>query len=116
MEYSDPIEAAKRKMIPNGQSYFPAANNPNFRLYDDRTSLLQDAENTFYGGGTAPPPSPTPTPAPQSYQQYPNKFKVPITNPVNYNRRSPTPANYAPGTGINQDQFEQMRQQYGWNT
>ncbi len=37
---------------------------------DDRADLLRDAENTFYGGGTAPVPSPTPTPAPRRGYQY----------------------------------------------
>jgi hypothetical protein len=32
------------------------------RLADDRGDLMRDTENTFYGGGHAPPPSPTPTP------------------------------------------------------
>jgi hypothetical protein len=32
------------------------------RFADDRGDLMRDTENTFYGGGHAPPPSPTPTP------------------------------------------------------
>ncbi len=35
---------------------------------DDRADLLKDAENAFYGGGTAPMPTPTPTPRPDGYQ------------------------------------------------
>ncbi len=34
---------------------------------DDRADLLKDAENTFYGGGTAPVPTPTPTPPTRGY-------------------------------------------------
>ncbi len=34
---------------------------------DDRGDLLKDAENTFYGGGTAPMPTPTPTPTARGY-------------------------------------------------
>ncbi len=36
---------------------------------DDRADLLRDADNTFYGGGTAPMPTPTPTPMPQKYKR-----------------------------------------------
>lgn len=37
------------------------------KMFDDRTDLLKDAEDTFYGGGNAPPaPTPTPTPVPRS--------------------------------------------------
>ncbi len=39
------------------KAYGPSASN-------DRTDLLRDAENTFYGGGQAPAPTPKPTPAP----------------------------------------------------
>ncbi len=35
---------------------------------DDKTDLLAEANNTFYGGGQAPMPTPTPTPIPQRYQ------------------------------------------------
>jgi hypothetical protein len=65
MAYDDPVEAARIRMIPGttGQSFFPAVQ----RLFDDRSDLLQAADNTFYGGGNAPAPTPTPTPAPRSY-------------------------------------------------
>jgi hypothetical protein len=36
------------------------------QTFDDRSDLLKDTENTFYGGGNAPPtPTPTPTPTTQ---------------------------------------------------
>lgn len=38
---------------------------------NDRADLLRDAENTFYGGGTAPVPTPTPTPPQRVVQAQP---------------------------------------------
>jgi hypothetical protein len=35
---------------------------------DDRTDLLQNVEDTFYGGGQVPVPTPTPTPTTRMYQ------------------------------------------------
>lgn len=58
--YGDPVEAAKRRMIPQNGSFFPAAN---MRLFDDRGDLFKDTEAAFYGGGNAPTPSPTPVPS-----------------------------------------------------
>ena len=76
MAYDDPIQAAQKRMMPTaGQSFFPAVQ----RLFDDRSDLLRDTENTFYGGGNAPPPpTPTPTPRPKSY------FQVPPNSQFNY--------------------------------
>ena len=106
--YEDPIEAARKRMMPSaGQSFFPAVQ----RLFDDRTDLLRDTENTFYGGGTAPPPTPTPTPRPKSY------FQVPPNSQFNYSsnfgaipisRPAPQP------TPISQNSWQNWQARYGF--
>jgi hypothetical protein len=35
---------------------------------DDRSDLMRDVDNTFYGGGQVPAPTPTPTPTTRMYQ------------------------------------------------
>lgn len=35
------------------------------RTTSDQGDLLKETEETFYGGGQAPPPRPTPTPTPK---------------------------------------------------
>ena len=108
--YEDPIEAARKRMMPTaGQSFFPAVQ----RLFDDRSDLLQAADNTFYGGGNAPPPpTPTPTPRPKSY------FQVPPNSQFNYSsnfgaipisRPAPQP------TPISQNSWQDWHARYGFN-
>ena len=61
--YEDPIEAARKRMMPGtNQSFFPAVQ----RLFDDRSDLNnmlnQTPETAFLG----PTPTPTPTPVPRA--------------------------------------------------
>jgi hypothetical protein len=42
--------------------------DPFMRRRDDRSDLLKEAEDSFYGGGNAPRPSPTPTATPRPTQ------------------------------------------------
>lgn len=51
----------------------PAVPMVNPQASNDRADLLRDAENTFYGGGTAPIPTPTPTPQPQRLAMTPEQ-------------------------------------------
>lgn len=69
--YSPVIRSMKLQGgVPIEQLANPPAKLPKRRAYmmhpielaDDRRDLLNDIENTIYGGGNAPAPTPTPTP------------------------------------------------------
>lgn len=77
-----------------GGSFFPGAN---LHPQSDRSDLLNQTDNIFYGGGNAPPtPTPTPTPSgPSSWWKF-------------WNKNTPTPT---PQFGMNQ--FTNFGQQYG---
>ena len=109
--YEDPIEAARKRMMPTaGQSFFPAVQ----RLFDDRSELNgmlnQSPETSFLG--TPPAPTPTPTPRPKSY------FQVPPNSQFNYSsnfgaipisRPAPQP------TPISQNSWQDWHARYGFN-
>lgn len=132
MAYDDPIEAARRRMMPTGQSFFPAVQ----RLFDDRSdlnSMLNQTPETAYLGTPPATPTPTPTPAPRSYfgfqgfqprlQNNP-QFNIPTTTGLQQfvpPTATPTPVkpsniNLAQLILPSRHELDNLSAQYGWNT
>lgn len=88
----------------------------NMRLFGERDDLLQNIDQTFYGGGQVQPtPTPTPTPRPRSY------FGGGYLNTTGFQGNVPTmtpPRQFNFGLGMNrrfQNTFEEWQKRYGFN-